>query len=142
MSLRDVMPAPSFVALASVICVWLVLGAPSVAAHHSFFGEFDIHQPLTVSGTVTRVEWVNPHIHFVVDATARGGKVTTWTFSGDGASVLARRGVNETTLKVGDIVKVDGYRALDGSFHAAAGAVTLPNRKRVFVGPLEEPTPI
>jgi hypothetical protein len=123
----------------SLVTVVLV-GTPF--AHHSFFGEFDIRQPLTVTGTVTRIEWANPHIHFVVDVSGRGGKVTTWTFSGDGATVLARRGVTETSLKVGDIIKIDGYRAIDGSFSAAAGRVTLPDRKRIFVGPLEEPTPI
>ncbi len=124
------------------VCLLVVLSAGAVDGHHSFFGEFDIHQPLTVTGTVTKVEWANPHIHFVVDVMARSGKVTTWTFSGDGATVLARRGVTEATFKVGDVIKVDGYRALDGSFHAAAGAITLANRKRVFVGPLQEPTPI
>ena len=124
------------------ITVLLVTLAGSASAHHSFFGEFDIHQPLTVTGTVTNVEWANPHIHFVVEVMGRGGKITTWTFSGDGATVLARRGVTEATLKVGDIIKVDGYRAINGSFSAAAGRVTLPNRKRIFVGPLEEPTPI
>ena len=124
------------------VSLLVVLSAGVVDGHHSFFGEFDIHQPLTVTGTVTKVDWVNPHIRFVVDVMGRGGKVTSWTFSGDGASALARRGVAETMLKVGDVIKIDGYRALDGSFSAAAGAVTLPNRKRVFVGPLQEPTPI
>lgn len=124
------------------VCLLVVLGAGAVDGHHSFFGEFDIHQPLTITGTITRVEWTNPHIHLVVDAMGRGGKVTTWTFSGDAASALARRGVTETTFKAGDMIKVDGYRALDGSFSAAAGAVRLPSGKRVFVGPLQEPTPI
>ena len=127
---------------AAVVCLLAVLRLPALSAHHSFFGEFDIHQPLTVTGTVTKVEWANPHIRFVVDAMARGGKVTTWMFSGDGATVLARRGVTEATFKVGDVIKVDGFRALDGSFSAAAGAVRLPSGKRVFVGPLQEPTPI
>ena len=120
----------------------LLLAALPLRAHHSFFSEFDIHQPLTVTGTITKVEWTNPHIHFTVDATARNGKVTTWTFSGDAAGALSRRGIDSQSLKVGDVVKVDGYRAFNGSFTGAAGAVTLPNRKRIFVGPLEEPTPI
>jgi uncharacterized protein DUF6152 len=122
--------------------VALVLTPVPVRAHHSFFAEFDIHQPFTVTGTVTRIEWTNPHIQFTVDVSARNGKVTTWTFSGDAARVLSRRGIDSQSLKLGDVVKIDGYRALDGSFRGAAGAVTLPNRKRIFVGPLEEPTPI
>lgn len=126
----------------SIAVLLVTFLARSAFAHHSFFGEFDIHQPLTVTGTITTVEWTNPHIRFVVDVKGRGGKVTSWTFSGDGATVLSRRGVTETSLKVGDIIKIDGYRSLNGSFNAAAGRVTLPNRKRIFVGPLEDPTPI
>jgi hypothetical protein len=120
----------------------LLVLVPSLSAHHSFFGEFDIHQPLTVTGTIMKVEWTNPHIHFVLEVKGRNGRVTNWVFSGDAASGLARRGVNDTTIRVGDVVRVDGFRALDGSFSAAAGAVRLPNGKRVFVGPLQEPTPI
>lgn len=124
------------------VCLLVVLSAGAADGHHSFFGEFDHNQPLTVTGTVTRIEWTNPHIHFVLEVKDRKGKTTNWTFSGDAASGLARRGVTDTTIKVGDVVKVDGFRALDGSFSAAAGAVGLPTGKRVFVGPLQEPTPI
>ena len=124
------------------VCLLAVLGAGAIEGHHSFFGEFDHNQPLTVTGTVTRIEWTNPHIHFVLEVKDRRGKVTNWIFSGDAASGLARRGVTDTTINIGDVVKVDGFRALDGSFSAAAGAVRLPNGKRVFVGPLQEPTPI
>jgi hypothetical protein len=126
--------------LGVLMLVILTTGSPR--AHHSFFGEFDRNQPLRVTGTVTRVEWTNPHIRFLLDVKARNGKVTTWTFSGDSASRLMRSGVTDTTIKVGDVIRVDGFRAFDGSFNAAAGAVTLPGGKRVFVGPLEEPTPV
>jgi Family of unknown function (DUF6152) len=124
------------------VCVMVVLPVVAVEGHHSFFGEFDINQPLRVTGTVTKIEWTNPHMHFVLEVKGRNGGVTNWIFSGDAASALTRRGVTDATLKVGDVVRVDGYRALDGSTSAAAGAVRLPNGKRIFVGPLQEPTPI
>jgi len=119
-----------------------LVAASSVKAHHSFSASYDFRQPVRVTGVVTDVRWVNPHIAFVVEAKARNGKVTTWQFSGDGATQLARRGVPQTTIQVGDILRVDGFRALDGSDSAAAGAVTPVGGKRVFVGPLEDPTPI
>ena len=125
----------------AVALLWLAAFTP-VDAHHSFFAEFDINQPFTMTGTVTKVEWANPHIHFVLEVVDRRGKVTEWIFSGAAASVLARQGVTETTIKTGETVKVDGWRAIDGSSSGAAGAVTLPNRKRIFVGPVQEPTPI
>jgi len=112
------------------------------AAHHSFFGAYDFNSPITVKGTVVSVDWRNPHIEFVVDVKGRGGKVVRWTFAGAAATGLERRGVPATSLKVGDEIKVDGFRALDGSNRGSAGAVTLPSGKRLFVGPLEDPTPI
>ena len=125
------------------IALAMGLGAAGQAkAHHSFAASYDFHQPVRVTGVVTEVRWVNPHIVFVVGVKGRNGKVTTWEFSADGATQLTRRGVSETTIQVGDTLRVDGFRALDGSSRAAAGAVTLANGKRLFVGPLEDPTPI
>ena len=126
----------------AMLAVWVAALSGLAAGHHSFFAEYDRNQPLTVTGAVTRIEWTNPHIRFFLDVKGRNGQVRTWTFSGASAATLARQGVTDATIKVGDVIKVDGFRALDGSDSAAAGAVTLPNRKRIFVGPLEEPTPI
>ena len=130
--------------IATALLPWTIVicGPVAVGAHHSFFAVYDRMQPLTVTGTVTKVEWTNPHIRFSIDVTRGSGSVTTWVFSGAAAATLTRQGISEATIKVGDVLKVDGFRALDGSFTAAAGAVTLPNRKRIFVGPLEELTPI
>jgi hypothetical protein len=131
------------VSVTAFACVVVALGAAGpVAAHHSFFGEFDIHQPITVTGVVTRVEWTNPHIRFYLEVKDRKGRVTNWTFLGAAAAGLVRQGVSETALKVGDTIKVDGFRSLEGNAYASAGRVTLPDGKRLFVGPLEDPTPL
>jgi hypothetical protein len=127
-------------AVAILLLVTVVATRPE--GHHSFFAEYDRSQPLTLNGVVTRVEWTNPHIRFFLEVTTRNGRVTTWELSGASAATLSRQGLTDASIKVGDAVKVDGFRAIDGSFRAAAGAVTLPSRRRIFVGPLEEPTPI
>ncbi|MBM3819611.1 MAG: hypothetical protein FJW14_11460 [Acidimicrobiia bacterium] len=124
------------------ILLALIVGASAVDAHHSFFAEYDRNQPLTIEGVVSRVEWTNPHVRFFPDVTGRNGRVTIWELSGAAAAMLSRQGVTEATIKVGDAIRVDGFRALDGSPRAAAGAVTLPNRKRIFTGSLQELTPI
>lgn len=122
----------------ALVMVGAVVPVVPLLAHHSFFSEFDRTQPFTVVGVVRRVEWRNPHISLVVDETKKG-KVVTWTFSGAAASVLERQGLTPTTVMVGDTVQVDGYRAIDGSSSGAAGRVRLPSKKRIFVGPLEDP---
>lgn len=111
-------------------------------AHHSFSANYDYRQPVRVTGVVTALEWTNPHIRFVVEVTGRNARVTAWEFSGDAGAALARRGVPSTTIQVGDMVRVDGFRAHDGSNRAAAGAVTFTTGRRVLVGPLEDPTPL
>lgn len=126
---------------AVAIVAAMVLAHPA-AAHHSFFGEFDFAAPMTVKGVVVSVTWRNPHIEFALDVKGRRGAVTRWTFAGAAAAGLERRGVSQSTIKVGDEIRVDGFRALDGSHNAAAGSITLPTGKRVFVGSLEDPTPI
>jgi hypothetical protein len=129
--------------MTSIVAIALVMlgGGGAARAHHSFFAVYDFQQPVRVNGVVTAVEWTNPHIRFFVAATGRNGSVTTWEFSGDAAAALARKGVSQTTIRVGDMVRVDGFRALEGANRAAAGAVTVAGGRRFFVGPLEEPTP-
>ena len=123
------------------ICLAAVLtAAGAVSAHHSFSGEWDRSNPVTITGVVTKVEWVNPHIAFFIDVKGRNGKVTTWGFSGAAPGGLERRGVSSTAIKVGDVVKVDGFRALNGSTTASCWSVTFSDRRRILVGPLEDPS--
>ena len=97
---------------------------PSVA-HHSFAAVFDRDDPIEITGTVTRVEWVNPHAWFYVDVETQGGQVEEWALEMGSANHLRRRGWNRNALKVGDIVTVVGSRARDGTMTGAVRTVTL-----------------
>ena len=115
-----------------VIALLLLLSGAPVLAHHSAIAEYDLEKPVKVSGTVTRVEWTNPHIWFYVDVKNPDGTVTNWGFSGGAPGVLQRRGVSRTSMKVGDQVLVQGYRAKDGSSNGSGDVVTYPDGRRVF----------
>lgn len=119
----------------------LVATAPLLRAHHSFAAEYDSNQPVKVTGTVTRVDWQNPHIWFFVDVKDAQGKVTNWGFSGGPPGVLQRRGISRNSLKAGDEVVVEGFRARDGSNNASGGKVTFADGRSVFTASNEDKAP-
>jgi hypothetical protein len=121
---------------ASVIAALLCLASAAVPvfAHHSFAAEYDANKPITITGTVTKMEWMNPHARFYVDVKDAGGKVTNWNFELGAIPVLLKQGWRKDSLKVGDQVTVDGSRAKDGSNTANARSVKLPDGRRVFAG--------
>jgi DNA/RNA endonuclease YhcR with UshA esterase domain len=121
---------------ASVIAALLCLAGAAVPvfAHHSFAAEYDANKPVTVTGTVTKMEWMNPHARFYVDVKEGDGKVTHWNFELGAIPVLLKQGWRKDSLKVGDQVTVDGSRAKDGSTTANARSVKLPDGRRVFAG--------
>ena len=112
-----------------------------VLAHHSFATEYDKTKPVSVTGVVKKVEWKNPHIWFYVDVKDDKGKVNTWGFSGGPPAFLMRQGIKRDVMKVGDIVKVDGFRARDGSYNASGGKVTFPDGRSVFTASAEDARP-
>ena len=116
----------------------LLLSAASALAHHAFTAEFDAKRPVKVTGTVTKLEWKNPHTWFYVDVKDDSGKVTTWGFEMDSPNKLLRAGWTRNSMKVGDVITVEGSGARNGSNNANAKVVTLVNTgQQVFTLPAE-----
>ena len=117
-------------ALAVLVAAVLATSAIPVLAHHSFAAEFDSSKPVTLTGVVTKVEWMNPHTYFYVDVKdPQTGKVANWAFEMGSPNGLTRQGWTRNTLKVGMIVSLDGTRAKDGSNKANARNVTVDGKK-------------
>jgi len=109
-----------------------------VLAHHSFAAEYDANKPITLTGTVSKVEWTNPHARFYIDVKEASGKVATWNFELASPNVLTRNGWRRNSLKVGDQVTVSGSMAKDGANLANARTVTLADGHKVFAGSASE----
>lgn len=122
--------------------VGLLLAPVLASAHHAFAAEFDANNPINVTGTVTRVEWMNPHTWFYIDVQDDTGQVTNWGFEMGSPNGLMRAGWTKNSLKFGDVVVVEGSRARDGSHHANARAVTLTSTgQRLFAASSEGNSP-
>jgi hypothetical protein len=115
-----------------------LLASMPVFAHHSFAAEYDRAKPVTLTGTVTKVEWMNPHARFYVDVKDDSGKVTNWEFELGSPNGLMRQGWTRNSLKEGDMVTVEGSLAKDGSNLANARTVKLADGRKVFAGSAEE----
>src|ERR1700680_2430077 len=116
----------------SGLIVGLALLVLPAFAHHSFEAEYDSSKPVTLKGTVTKVEWTNPHARFYIDVKDESGNVTNWNLELGSPNGLMRRGGTRNSLKVGDVVSVVGAQAKDASKMANARAVTLADGKKVF----------
>jgi hypothetical protein len=104
-----------------------------VQAHHSFASEFDANQPLSLKGTVTKVEFINPHSWIHIEITNADGTKSAWEVEGGTPNTLFRKGINDNTLPAGTEVSVDGYRARDGSNRMSGRDITLADGRKVFL---------
>ena len=119
--------------LGALAGIALLVAAPAaVEAHHSFIAEFSRDLPVEVTGTVTRVEWQNPHARFYVEAETEDGEIVEWDFELTSPNVLMRRGWRHDSLQVGDTVTVEGFRARNAPYVANAGDVTLADGTVLF----------
>jgi len=119
-------------AVLAVAVALAVAGMPAIA-HHSFAAEFDAKQPIALKGTVTKVEWMNPHTYFYLDVTEANGSVINWGLEMGSPNGLMRAGWSRNTLKVGDVVTVEGTRAKQKPHIGNARVVTLAaTGKRLF----------
>jgi hypothetical protein len=119
----------------------LALGTVPAFGHHSFAAEYDSAKPVTLKGSVTKMEWQNPHARFYLDVTDESGKVTNWEFELGSPNGLMRRGWTRNSLKPGDIVSIEGYLAKDGSKLANARNVTLSDGRKIFAGAADDGGP-
>lgn len=112
----------------------LIATVVPVYAHHAFAAEYDRNKPITITGTVTKLEWLNPHARFYIDTKDDTGKIVNWDFELASPNGLMRRGWTRNSLKPGDVVTVTGYRAKSGLPVGNAGSVVLADGKKVFAG--------
>jgi hypothetical protein len=112
----------------------LLFPAGLLLAHHSAAAEFDTSKPVVLQGKVTKVAWMNPHVHFWVDVADANGKVTNWDLESVAPNFLQRLGWTKQSLKAGDIVTIRAYVARDQSNLAKTDTVTLPDGRQVITG--------
>ena len=119
--------------VAAGIAMFSLLPAP-LMAHHSFAAEYDSSKPLTLTGTVTKIEWMNPHARFFMDVKDSNGHIMNWEFEMGSPNGLTRNGWSRHAMKPGDVVIVEAYAAKDGTNLGNVRRIKLPDGRRLFAG--------
>jgi uncharacterized protein DUF6152 len=117
-----------------VVGIGLLLSVEPVLAHHSFAAEFDAKRPVKLRGTITRMEWINPHAWIHIDVNGPDGKIVNWMIEAGTPNTLFRRGLTKDSLEPGTEILVDGYLSKDGSNRANGRDVTFPDGRKLFLG--------
>jgi hypothetical protein len=120
------------------IAVGLSLALAPLRAHHSFAAEYDGKKPIQLQGVVTKIDWENPHVYVYVDVKDESGNTVNWALEGHPPNTLRRTGWTRGALKVGDTISVTGWRSKDDTDRIAGREVTLPDGKKLFLGPPSE----
>ena len=120
--------------LATGIVVLLNMTAAPVPAHHAFAAEFDAEKPIHLEGTVTKMEWINPHAWVHIDVEKPDGTVEKWMIEGGTPNTLLRRGLTKKSLMPGTEIIVDGYQSKDGSLKGNGRDLTFPDGRKLFMG--------
>ncbi|MYI74867.1 MAG: hypothetical protein F4057_05980 [Acidobacteria bacterium] len=123
------------IAAAGLVLAFAVLAAPQpTVAHHAFSAEFDANMPVTLTGTVTRMEWVNPHAWIHIAVEKDDGTTEAWMVEGGAPNALLRRGFTKNSLPPGTVIMVEGYQAKDGAMRANGRDITFEDGTKLFVG--------
>lgn len=122
--------------LATLIAGFGIVGTAPLWAHHSFAAEYDSGQLITLKGTISKVEWTNPHIYVYLDVKDANGKVTTWALEGYPPNTLKRTGFSRDLLKIGDPITATAYKSKDGSNTGAGREFTFADGSKKFAGPV------
>jgi hypothetical protein len=123
----------------ALVLTGLFLGAVPAWAHHAFGAEFDIDKPIKLTGTLTKVEWINPHAWLHIDVKNPDGTVTDWMVEGGSPNTLLRHGFTRNTLEVGTVIIVSGFQAKDGTNKANGKDITFQDGKKLMMGSSSAP---
>ncbi len=118
----------------ALVALFVIASAAPLSAHHAFAAEFDAKKPVKFEGTITKMQWTNPHVWFYVDVKKPDGSTENWAFEAGTPNVLFRRGFTKNSLPPGTKVIVDGYQSKDGSKRANGRDITFADGKKLFLG--------